>query len=75
MVAEDFSHYGQTEHKIPTVLFWLGTIPTEREQAAKRGESIPALHSPFYFPDPVPSIETGVKVTSQILIDLFNSDQ
>jgi hippurate hydrolase len=75
MVAEDFSRYGQTEHKIPTVLFWLGTIPTEREKAAKRGESIPALHSPFYFPDPEPSIETGVRVTSQILIDLFNSDQ
>ncbi|MBK8504554.1 MAG: amidohydrolase [Saprospiraceae bacterium] len=75
MVAEDFSRYGQTEHKIPTVLFWLGTIPKEREEAAKHGESIPALHSPFYFPDPEPSIETGVKVTSQILIDLFNSDQ
>lgn len=73
MVAEDFSRYGQTEHKVPTVLFWLGTIPPEREEAAKRGESIPALHSPFYYPDPKPSIETGVTVTTQMILDLYNT--
>lgn len=74
MVAEDFSHYGQTEHKVPTVLFWLGTIPPEREEALRKGESIPSLHSPYYYPDPSPSIESGVKVTTQILLDLFNQE-
>lgn len=73
MVAEDFSRYGQTQHKVPTVLYWLGTIPPDRVALAQRGESIPALHSPFYYPDPAPSIETGVKVTTQMLLDLFNT--
>ena len=72
MVAEDFSRYGQTEHKVPTVLYWLGTVPPERMEAARNGASIPALHSAFYFPDPRSSIQTGVKVTSQILIDLMS---
>lgn len=68
MVGEDFSRYGSTEHKVPTVLYWLGTVPDER---MKSGD-LPGLHSPFYYPDPKTSIETAVKVNSQGLIDLFN---
>jgi hippurate hydrolase len=68
MVGEDFSRYGKTEHQVPTVLYWLGTVPDER---MKSGD-LPGLHSPFYYPDPRKSIETGVKVTSQGLMDLFN---
>ncbi|MDH3650333.1 MAG: amidohydrolase [Saprospiraceae bacterium] len=75
MVAEDFSRYGHTEDQVPTVLFWLGTVPDHRVVAAKNGESIPALHSPFYYPDPQPSIETGVKVVSQILVDLLSEQK
>ena len=63
MVAEDFARYGQTSHNIPTVLYWLGTVPPDRVAMAMKGESIPALHSPYYYPDPATSIETGVKVT------------
>ncbi len=68
MVGEDFSRYGKTEHNVPTVLYWLGTVPDER---MKSGD-LPGLHSPFYYPDPQKSVETGVKVTSQGLLDLFN---
>ncbi len=68
MLGEDFARFGQTDHKVPTVLYWLGTVPDER---MKSGD-LPALHSPFYYPDPKKSIETAVKVTSQGLIDLFN---
>jgi len=28
-------------------------------------------HTPFYYPDPEKSIETGILVTSQSLLDLF----
>ena len=74
MVGEDFSRYGSTEHKVPTVLFWLGTVPDQRLQAqANDGYKLPALHSPFYYPDPRPSIETGVKVATTSLIDLFGN--
>lgn len=68
MLAEDFAQYGQTEHKVPTVLYWLGTATTER----LKSENIPGLHSPFYFPDPTTTIETAVKVNTQGLIDIFN---
>ena len=67
-VGEDFSRYGQTKHKVPTVLYWLGTVPDARMVS---GEELPGLHSPFYYPDPAKSIETGVGITSQALMDLF----
>ncbi|MFZ1808831.1 MAG: amidohydrolase [Cyclobacteriaceae bacterium] len=69
MLSEDFSYYGQTEHKVPTVFYWLGTVPDAR---MKSGD-LPGLHSPYYYPQPEISIETGVGVTSQALLDLFNT--
>lgn len=72
MVAEDFARYGKTEHNIPTVLYWLGTVPDDRMEKAAKGESLPGLHSPYYFPAIEQSITTGVKVTSTALMDLFN---
>lgn len=69
MLSEDFSYYGQTEHKVPTVFYWLGTVPDTR---MKSGD-LPGLHSPYYYPQPEISIETGVGVTSQALLDLFNT--
>lgn len=69
MIGEDFSRYGLTPEDVPAVLFWLGTAPEERIQSG----DLPGLHSPFYYPDPEISIETGVSVTAQGLMDLFNS--
>lgn len=69
MLSEDFSYYGQTKHKVPTVFYWLGTVPDERMTKG----NLPGLHSPYYYPQPEISIETGVTVTSQALIDLFNT--
>lgn len=68
MVGEDFSMYGSTDDNVPTVLFWLGTISESRMAEG----NLPGLHSPFYFPAPAATIEAGVKVTSQSLVDLFN---
>jgi hippurate hydrolase len=68
LVAEDFARYGQTEDRVPTVLYWLGTVPKERLEA----ETLPGLHSPFYYPAPEKSIQTGVGVSTQLLFDLFN---
>lgn len=69
MLSEDFSYYGQTEHKVPTVFYWLGTVPDVR----MKSNDLPGLHSPFYYPQPEISIKTGVTVTSQALLDLFNT--
>lgn len=68
MVGEDFSRFGQTEHRVPTILYWLGTVPDQR---MKNGD-LPGLHSPFYYPAPEKSIETGVNVTMEALLDLYN---
>jgi hippurate hydrolase len=68
MVGEDFSRYGKTADKVPTVLYWLGTVP----EARLKSKDTPGLHSPFYFPDPQKSLEAGIQVSSQSLIDLFN---
>ena len=76
MVGEDFSRYGSTEEKVPAVLFWLGTVPDHRMKASlEEGYRLPALHSPFYYPDPRPSIETGIKVVTTQMIDLFKSGE
>ena len=68
MVGEDFSRFGSTEHKVPTVLYWLGTVPEERMQ---KGD-LPGLHSPFYYPDIEKSLTTAIKVNTQTMLDLFN---
>lgn len=70
MIGEDFSRYGLTPEDVPAVLFWLGTAPEARIQSG----DLPGLHSPFYYPAPEISIETGVGVTTQGLIDLFNGN-
>lgn len=67
MVGEDFSRYGQTQEKVPTVLFWLGTVSDENMDK----NYMPGLHSPFYHPDAQNTLECGVGVMTQTLIDLM----
>ena len=72
MAGEDFSRYTMTSDKIPVFLAWLGTVAPEKfEQAKAAGEVLPSLHSPFYRPEPVPSITFGVKaMTLAVLSEL-----
>jgi len=67
MGGEDFAWYGKTEHNVPTVMYWLGTVPQERLESG----DMPGLHSPFYYPAPKETLETGVKVSTQALLDLM----
>lgn len=69
MVAEDFARFGKTSHKVPTALYWLGTVPEER---MIKGD-LPGLHSPFYFPEIETSLKTAIKVNSEVLIDLMSN--
>jgi amidohydrolase len=68
MLGEDFSMYGSTKEKVPTVLYWLGTVTEEKLESG----DLPGLHSPYYYPEAAESIQTGVTVSSQALMDLFN---
>jgi amidohydrolase len=67
MLGEDFSQYGSTPEKVPTVLYWLGTAPKERLESG----NIPGLHSPYYYPIPETSIKTAIAVNTNSLLALF----
>jgi hippurate hydrolase len=68
MGGEDFGMYGRTEDKIPICMMWLGSVPRERMQS---GESIPSTHSPYYYPEPARTIETGVSALVVGVADLL----
>ncbi len=70
--GEDFSEYGIVEPKIPIFIYWLGAInPETYLKAKKEGRTLPGLHSPFWAPDPDPSIRTGIKTMTSAIIDLL----
>ena len=68
MGGEDFARYGATDDNVPCVMFSLGTVP----EARMKSGDLPGLHSPFYYPEPKKTLETGVTVMSQSLMDLMN---
>jgi hippurate hydrolase len=52
----------------------LGTVPASLWEAAQRGEkSLPSLHSPFFAPDPEPTLETGRRAMTSMALDLLAS--
>ena len=60
MGAEDFGLFNKGG--VPIFMFRLGTIPPDRlTQAKSKGETLPSLHSSLYYPDPGPSLRTGVR--------------
>lgn len=72
MGGEDFSQYGRTDAKIPSLIFWVGAVEPEKWQAAQDSAlGLPSLHSPFFAPDYGPTIETGVKSMTATALALF----
>ena len=70
MGAEDFSLY--SEANVPIFMFWLGTLSPERLAAASaNGGGPPALHSSKYYPEPAPSISTGVRAMTAAVVKLL----
>jgi hippurate hydrolase len=74
MGAEDFSEFGMTKDKIPLCMFWLGTQPPASVAEAKaKGNTLPSLHSPLFFPIPEPTIETGVRSMTAAVLALMKT--
>jgi len=72
MGAEDFAYFGRTDDKIPSVIFWLGAVEADKAAAAGNGgAALPSLHSPFFAPDPAPTIKTGVNSLSAVVLELL----
>ncbi len=62
MAGEDFSQYHLADPKIESLIFWVGGVPQAQWEAAKRdGTALPSLHSPFWAPDPDPTISTAIE--------------
>ena len=72
MGGEDFAMYGRVEPKIPSLLLWIGGVEAGKYVAAmETGETLPSLHSPFFAPEPQPTILTGVKVMTTGALELL----
>ena len=70
MGAEDFGLFGQGG--VPTFMFRLGTIPPAKLASfTSKGETPPSLHSALYFPDPEPSIRTGITAMTSAVCGLL----
>lgn len=70
MGGEDFSQYGLAG--VPIFMFRLGSIDPQRmADLAKQGKELPSLHSPVYYPDPLPTLTTGVIAMSNAVLDLL----
>lgn len=70
MGAEDFALY--SEGNVPICMFWLGTIHPDRLSAASaRNETMPPLHSAKYYPEPGPSIATGIRAMTAAVVKLL----
>ena len=69
MGGEDFSQYGLAG--VPVMMYSLGSINDERltEMMAKSGP--PSLHSPVYYPDPEPTLTTGIKTLASAALELL----
>ena len=74
MGGEDFSRYTR-ELGVPGLIFWLGSVPQDRFDQSRRpgGEPLPSLHSSKYYPDPEPTITTGVKCLTSLALSLLEA--
>ena len=72
MGGEDFARYGRQDPKIPSLLFWLGGTSKEDWKKYQNKEiEMVSIHSPFFAPDPKPTITTGIKAMSASALGLL----
>ena len=71
-VSEDFSRYSLEGHQIPTVIFWVGAVdPAKMKQSQETGLPLPSLHSALFAPLPEPTIRTGIKSMTSVILQLM----
>jgi len=72
MGSEDFGFYSLEGHKIPTFMFMVGGIDSDRiATSEKAGVPLPSLHSSLFWPVPEPTIRAGVKAMTLAVLDLM----
>lgn len=73
MPGEDFARYRRADPaNIQSVLFWVGgEDPAKIAAAAKSGETLPSLHSPFWAPDAEKVIGTAAEALTSAAMRLM----
>ncbi len=72
MGGEDFSQFGLAG--VPIVMYRLGVVSPERlKRFEQLGQVPPSLHSPFFYPDPRESLETGITTMVSASVDLLQN--
>ena len=62
MAGEDFSRFHLADKSIESLIFWVGGVPAPVwQKAAGDASKLPSLHSPFWAPDPEPTISTATE--------------
>ena len=70
MGAEDFSRYGRAG--VPLLMFRLGTVAAKQvDHYRDLSQQPPSLHSPLFYPDPEPTLETGVVAMTSAALELL----
>jgi hippurate hydrolase len=69
--SEDFSEFANAG--VPSMMFNIGVYDSERWVAAiEGGAPLPANHSPLFAPVPKPTIETGIKAMTLVVLSAFD---
>ena len=72
MGGEDFARYGRQDPRIPSLLFWLGGTSKESWKKYLNDEiDMVSIHSPFFAPDPEPTITTGIRAMTASALGLL----
>jgi hippurate hydrolase len=62
MAGEDFGRFHLADSSIESVIFWVGGVPEAKwREAAGNPARLASLHSPFWAPDPDPTISTATE--------------
>lgn len=73
MGSEDFGFFGLDGHQIPGFYFFVGVFSPEQVAESQRtGKQLPSNHSSsFAPPNPEPTLKTGVKAMTSLVLDLM----
>jgi amidohydrolase len=71
MASEDFGVLN-LDRQIPSFYFWLGAMAPEKIAASRKsGKPLPSLHSSLFEPLPEPTLRTGVKAMTTVVLELM----
>ena len=75
MGGEDFARYGRQDPRIPSLMFRVGAIEQEMyDRAIANGETLPSLHTPYFAPDPEPTITAGGEAMTVAAMEILGKE-